>query len=76
MTEFFEGCRAFYDSVTDYMDKFFSWGCWLCVCSKGQFFYDNFLPICFDVPISLKHEDKFVLWDHLLDWLHWKLEFT
>ena len=31
MTEYIEGCHAFYDPVTEYMDKFFRWGSWLCV---------------------------------------------
>ena len=72
MIEVFEGCHAFFDLVADYMDEFFSWGSWLNVCNKGQIFYHNFFPVCFDVSVSLKNEDKVGSWDHLLSWLHWE----
>ena len=33
--EYFENFHGFYDPIAEYMDKFFRWGGWLCVCSKG-----------------------------------------
>ena len=76
MTEYIEGCHAFYDPVADNMDKFFRWGSWLCVCSKGQIFHHNLLLFCFYVLISIKHEEEMELLDKLLDWIHWKSNFS
>ena len=70
--KYFEICHVFYDPVAEYMDKFFKWGSWLCVCSKGQFFHHNLLPLCSYVLILIKHEEETKLLDKLLDWLHWK----
>ena len=36
MTEYVEGCHAFYDPVAEYMDRFFSWGGWLCSHQNDQ----------------------------------------
>ena len=76
MTEYIEGCHAFYDPVAEYMDKFFRWGSWLCVCSKRQFFHHNLLLFCSYALISIKHDEEMELLEKLLDWLHWKSEFT
>ena len=70
--EYFEICHAFYDPVAEYMDRFFRWGRWLCVCSKGHTFHHNLFPFCSCVLIPIKHEEEIKLLDKLLDWLHWK----
>ena len=75
-TEYVESCLAFYDPVAEYMDKFFRWGSWLCVCNKGQFFHHNLFPLCSYVLILIKHEEEAKLLDKLLAWIHWKSEFT
>ena len=74
--EYVENFHVFYDPVADYMDRFFSWGGWLYSHQKDKMHYYCFLPLCFYVLISLKHDEKVYLLDQLLDWIHWKSEFT
>ena len=76
MTEFFESCHAFYDPVADYIDEFCSGNGWLYLYCKDQFLYHNFVPLGPSVLCFIKHEEKVGLWDHLLEWLHLKLEVT
>ena len=50
MTEYVEGCHDFYDPLTEYVDRFFNWGGWLCSHQKDQIHY-NFFPVilvCYD----------------------------
>ena len=56
--EYFEFCHSFYDPVAEYMDRFFIWGSWLCVYSKGQTFHHNIFPFSSYVLISIKHEEE------------------
>ena len=61
MTEYIEGSHVFYDLVAEYMDKFFRWGSWLCVCNKGQIFHHNLLLFCSYVLILIKREEEMEL---------------
>ena len=74
--EYFESFHFFYDPIAKYMDRFFRWGSWLCVCSNRHPFHHNLFPFFSYVLISFKHEEEAKLLDKLLDWLHWKSEFT
>ena len=76
MTEFFEGCHVFYDSVVGYMENLGSGNGWLYLYCKDQFLYYNFVPLGPSVLFFIKHIEKIGLWDHLLEWLHWKSEVT
>ena len=76
MTEYIEGCHAFYNPVAEYTDNFFRWSSWLCVCSKRQIFHHNLLLFCSYVLISIKHEEEMELLDKLIYWFYWKLKFA
>ena len=76
MTEFFESCHAFYDPVADYIEEFCSGNDWLYLYCKDQFIYYNSLPLSLSSLCFIKHEDKVGLWDHFLEWIHWKSEVT
>ena len=76
MTNKSESCHSFYDSMDDYIDKFCSSDGWLCLYKKDKFVYHNILSLSLSNLFFIKHEDKVGLWDHLLDWLHWKSEVT
>ena len=76
MTEKFKGCHVFYDLVVEYMERLCSDNGWLCLCCKNQVLYHIFLPLNSYVLISLKHNEKVYFLDELLDWIHWKLDFT
>ena len=71
-----ESFHVFYDPVVEYMDKFFSWGNDLFFHQNDKFRYHNLLPLNSYVLISLKHDEKVYLLDQLLDWIHWKSNFT
>ena len=72
MTNFFESCHVFYDPVAEYMENLGSGNGWLYLYCKDQFVYYNFLPLNLSSLFFIKHEEKVGLWDHLLDWIHWK----
>ena len=74
--EYFESCHAFYDLVVEYMEILFTQNGWLCVCSKDQVFYHNFLSLWVSVLILIKHDEEVYLLDQLLGWIHWKLDFA
>ena len=76
MTFFFETCHAFYVPMADYIDEFCSGNGWLYLYCKDQFLYYNLVPLGPSVLFFVKHEEKVGLWDHLLDWLSWKSDFT
>ena len=76
MIEKYEGCHVFYGPLAEYMGRIFSQNDWLCVCNKDQVFYHSLLPLCSYILISIKYDDIVCLWDHLLDWIHSKSEFT
>ena len=76
MTEYFESCHFFYDLVAEYIENIGSGNGWLYLYCKDQFLYYNFVPLGPSVLFFIKHEEKVVLCDHLLEWLHWKSEVT
>ena len=76
MTEFFEGCHVFYDPMVECMENLGTGNGWLYLYYKDQFVYYNFVPLGPSVLVFFKHEEKVGLWDHLLDWLRWKSNFT
>ena len=76
MTEFFEGFHVFYDPVGEYIENLGSGNSWLYLYCKHKFIYYNLVPLGLSVLFFVKHEEKVGLWDHLLEWLHWKSEVT
>ena len=76
MIEFFESCHAFYDPVVEYMENLGSGNGWLYLYCKDKFIYYNLVPLGISVFLFIKHEQNVGLWDHLLEWLHWKSEVT
>ena len=64
MTENFAGCH---NPMAEYMDKLCSGNGWLCLYSKDQSLYHNLFPLSPPFIFLIKHEEKFCLWDHLLD---------
>ena len=69
---FFEGCHVFYDPVAEYMENIGSGNGWLYLYYKYQFLYYNLVPLALSVIFFINHEEKVGLWDHFLEWLHWK----
>ena len=76
MTKEFGGCQGFYDPVAEYMEGFCSGNGRLVLCSKEQVFYHKFSPFNPSFLIWIKHDEETKSYDHLLDWIHWKLEVT
>ena len=76
MTEKFQGFHVLYDPMDEYVENICSDNGWLCLCSKDQSLYHNLFPLSSSFLFFIKHEEKVWLWDQLLGWLHWKLEFT
>ena len=76
MTKCFESFHSFYDPVAYYIDEFCSSNGWLCLYRKDQFIYPNLLSLSMSSLFFIKHDNKVGLWDHLLDWLHWKSKFS
>ena len=64
------------DPVAEYMDKFFSWGGWLCFLQEDKIQYHYIFPLYFYVLILIKHDEETKLLDKFLDWLHWKSDFA
>ena len=71
-----ENFAGYRDLVVEYMEKLCSGNGWLCLYSKDQFLYHNLFPLSSSFLFFIKHEEKIDLWDHLLDWIHWKSEVT
>ena len=76
MIEFFEVFHVFYDPMEEYMEKLGSGNGLLYLYCKDQFLYYNLVPLSLSSLFFIKHEEKVGLWNHLLDWIHWKPEFT
>ena len=74
--EYVESCYVLYDSVAEYMEGIGNGNDWLYLYCKDQFLYYNLLPFCLSYLFLIKHEEEIELLDKLLDWLHWKSEFT
>ena len=49
---------------------------WLYLYCKDQFIYYKFVLLGPSALFFVKNEKKVGLWDHLLEWLHWKSEVT
>ena len=49
---------------------------WLYLYCKYQFIYYSLIPLYISYLFLIKHEKETKLLDKLLDWLHWKSEFT
>ena len=71
-----ESCHFFYDLVAEYMERLGNSNDWLYLYCKDQLLCYNLLPLCLSSLILIKHEEETKLLDKLLDWLHWKSEFT
>ena len=70
--DYVESCHVFYDPVEEYMERLGNGNGQLYLYYKDQFLYYNFVPLDPSVLFFIKHEEKVGLWDHLLEWLHWK----
>ena len=75
MTEFFEGCHVFYDPVAKYMEGLREGNDWSYLCLKHQFVYHSLLPLSVSF-FSIEHHTRTRILGKLLDWLHWKSDFT
>ena len=62
--------------MVEYVEKLCSSNGWLFFYRKDQFIYHNLLSLSLSSLFFIKNEDKVGLWDHLLDWLHWKSKVT
>ena len=67
-----ENLAGFHDPVEEYMEKICSGNGWLCLYSEDQSLYHNLFSLSLSSLFMIKPEEKVCLWDHLLDWLHWK----
>ena len=75
-TEYAESFHVFYDPMVEYMERLGNSNDWLYMYCKDQFICYNLLPLCLSSLFLIKHEEEIELLDKLLDWLHWKSEFT
>ena len=66
----------FYDPVVEYMEGLGNGNDWLYLYWGDQFLYYNLLPFFLSSMFFAKHEEEIELLDKLVDWLHWKSEFT
>ena len=69
------GCRDFYDPVAEYMEGLGEGSDWLCPCFEDQYVYHFLLPLSISF-LSIKHNERTKILGKLLDWLHWKSDFT
>ena len=75
MTEYTGDCRAFYDPIAKYMERMGNGNNWSLLNYKDQFICYYFLPLCISF-MFMKHGHETKLLGRLLDWLHWKSNFT
>ena len=75
MTEYTRGCCVFYDSIAEYMEGMGNGNDWSHLYYKYQFICYYLLPLCISF-LFIKHEKETNLLGKLLDWLHWKSDFT
>ena len=69
-----ENFAVCYDPMAKYMEKLCSRNGGLYVCSKYQISHHNLLTLT--SSFLIKHVEEAQSLDQLLDWLHWKSEFT
>jgi hypothetical protein len=70
MLEYLEDYRVFLDSVFDYVEEFFSWDSGSCFHFKEKICCQWLLQKHFSVLILIKHDQKILFLDKLLDWLY------
>ena len=75
MKEYTGDCRVFYDPIVEYMEGLGNSNDWSHLYGKYQSIFYNFLPLSISF-LSIKHEKRTTLLGKLLDWLHWKYDFT
>ena len=75
MIEHARGFHDFYDPVAEYMEGLGEGSGWLHLCFEDQFVYHSLLPLSISL-LSIKHNERTKILGKLLDWLHWKSDFT
>ena len=69
------GFHDFYDLVAEYMEGLGEGNDWSHLYLKDQFVYHFLLPLSVSF-LSIKHHTRTRILGKLLDWLHWKSDFT
>ena len=69
------GWHNFYDHVAEFMEGLGEGNDWFHPCFEYQFVYHFLLPLSISF-LSIKHNERTKLLGKLLDWLHWKSDFT
>ena len=75
MTEYTGDCRAFYDPISEYMERLGNGNEWSHLYSKDQFICYFLLPLCISF-MFINHKKETKLLGKMLDWLHWNCDFT
>ena len=75
MTEYVGSCRVFYDPIVEYMERLDNGNDWMHLCYKDQFICYGLFPLCISF-MFIKHEKEIKQIGKMLDWLHWKSDFT
>ena len=75
VTEHVGGFRDFYDPMAEYMEGLGKGNDWLHPCFEDKFVYRFLLPLSISF-MSIKHHKRTRILGKLLDWLHWKSNFT
>ena len=73
--EYAGGCRDFYDPLAEYMEGLGKDDDWLHPWFEDQFVCHFFLPLSISF-LFIKHHKRTKQLGKLLDWLHWKFDFT
>ena len=73
--EYVGSCHVFYDTIAEYMERLGNGNDWSRLYGKDQFIFYGFLPLSISF-LSIKHKKITKLLGKLLDWLHWKSDFT
>ena len=73
ITEFSKGC---FEPVAGYVEKLDTVNYWLWLCDGKKVPYHDPMPGGHSVPFFIKHEEQLLIWNHSLDWLHWKSKVT
>ena len=68
-------CYDFYDPVAEYMEVLGEDNDWSHLFLKDQFVYHFLLPLSISF-LSIKRHKRTRILGKLLDWLHWKSDFT
>ena len=75
VTERGGGCREFYDLMAKYMEVLGEGKDWSHLCFEDQFVHIFLLPL-FVSFLSIERHARIRILGKLLDWLHWKSDFT